>query len=36
MSKTHILLSASLFEKPTVYEIMWENVLEPERPQITI
>jgi len=25
-----------LFENPAVYEIMWKNMIEPDRPQITI
>jgi len=34
--KTHILCSITSFENRTVYEIMWKNMLEPDRPQMTI
>ena len=35
--KTHILCSVFFFfENRTVYEIMWRNIVEPGRPQITI
>ena len=34
--KTHILYSVTLFESLAVYEIMWKNVVEADRPQITI
>jgi hypothetical protein len=36
--KTHDLFSIALlfFENLTVYEIMWENVVEPDTPQMTI
>ena len=35
--KTHILCSVSFFsENRAVYEIMWENIVEPDRPQMTI
>jgi hypothetical protein len=35
-SKTHILCSATFFlEKPAVYEIMWQNIVELGRPQMT-
>jgi len=34
---THILRSVTLFSKNrTVYEIMWKNVLGPNRPQMVI
>ena len=32
----HILHSITFAEDRTVYEIMWENTVEPNRPQITI
>jgi len=35
--KAHIFCSVTLFlENRAVYEIMWENTVEPDRPQITI
>jgi hypothetical protein len=35
--KTHILCSLTLFfENRAVYQIMWKNMLEPDRPQMTI
>ena len=34
--KTHILCSVTFPENPAVYEIMWKNVVEPDRPQTTI
>jgi len=34
--KTHILHSITFFENRTVYEIMWKNVAEPDRPQMTV
>jgi hypothetical protein len=35
--KTHILCSVTFFfENPTVYEIMWKNMAEPDRPQMAI
>jgi hypothetical protein len=35
--KTHILFSVTFFapENRAVYEIMWKNMVEPERPQMT-
>ena len=33
--KTHILCSVTLFENFTVYEIMWEIVVQPDRPRMT-
>jgi hypothetical protein len=34
--KTHISYSKTFFfENPSVYEIMWENMVEPEEPQVT-
>jgi hypothetical protein len=32
--KTHLL--CSILENPGIYEIMWKNLVEPERPQITV
>jgi len=35
--KTHILRSVNLFsENRTVYEIMWKNIVKPDRRQMTI
>ena len=35
--KTHILCSVTFFfENRAVYEKMWENIVEPGRPQMTI
>jgi len=36
--KTHISLINNFFKKRnrTVYEIMWKNMLEPDRPQVII
>jgi len=34
--KTHILFSILFPENHSVYEIMWENMVEPGRPQMTI
>jgi hypothetical protein len=35
--KTHLLFIQLLFsENRAVYEIMWENMVEPDRPQMTI
>jgi hypothetical protein len=35
--KTHILFSTVFFsENRAVYEIMWKNMVEPDRPQMTI
>jgi len=35
--KTHILCSITFFpQNCAIYEIMWENVVEPDRPQMTI
>jgi len=33
---THILHSVTLFLKTMPYEIMWKNVVEPDRPEMTI
>ena len=35
--KVHILYPVTFFfENRAVYEIMWENILQPDRPQMTI
>jgi hypothetical protein len=34
--KTHILYSITLSGNCDVYEIMWKNMVQPDRPQITI
>ena len=37
--KSRILCSITLFfflENPAIYEIMWENIVEPDRPQMTV
>jgi len=35
--KTHIFCSITFFfETPAIYEIMWKNIVEPGRPQMTI
>ena len=34
--KTHILCSIIFFENRTVCEIMWRNIIQPDRPQMTI
>ena len=34
--KTHILCSITFVENRSVYEIMWKNILELERPRMTI
>jgi len=34
--KTHILCSVTFFENRAVYEIMWENIVERSRSQMTI
>jgi hypothetical protein len=33
--KTYIMLSNFFSENDAVYEIMWKNVVEPDRPQMT-
>jgi hypothetical protein len=36
-SRTHILCSVTFFfENRVVYEIMWKNIVETDRPQMTI
>jgi hypothetical protein len=34
--KIHILFSLTFPENPAVYEIMWKNMVEPDRLQITV
>jgi hypothetical protein len=34
--KTQILYSVKFFENRAVYEIMWKNIMEPNRPQMII
>jgi hypothetical protein len=34
--KTHILSSIAFFLNRTVYEVKWEYMVEPERPQMRI
>jgi hypothetical protein len=34
--KTHILCSVAFLKNRTVYEIMWENIVERDTPQMTI
>jgi hypothetical protein len=35
--KTHILCSRNFFSgNRAVYEIMWKNMVEPDRPQMTV
>jgi len=34
--KTQILCSVTFFENRTVYEILWKNTVERDRPQMTI
>jgi hypothetical protein len=34
--KTHILCSIGFFLNSAVYEIMWKNILEQDRPKMTI
>ena len=34
--KTHIKYSETFFENGVVYEIMWKNIVERGRPQMTI
>jgi hypothetical protein len=34
--KTHFMFSNFIFENRAVYEIMWQNTVEPGRPQMTI
>jgi hypothetical protein len=34
--KTHILCSITFYENRAVYEITWKNIVEADRPQMTI
>jgi len=34
--ETHIMCSGTFFYNRAVYEKMWKNISEPERPQMTI
>jgi hypothetical protein len=34
--ESHILLSVIFFENRAVYEIMWKNIVESDRPQMKI
>jgi len=34
--KTHILCSISIFGKSSFYEMVWKNLVEPDRPQIAM
>jgi hypothetical protein len=34
--KLHILCPIAIFENRAVYEITWKNVVQPDRPQVTI
>ena len=34
--ETHILCFVTFSENLAIYEIMWKNMVEPERPQMTI
>jgi hypothetical protein len=34
--KTHILYSKLILENHTVYDVMWKDTVEPDRPQMTI
>ena len=34
--KTHIFCSVFCFENHVVYEIMWKNIVEADRPQMTV
>jgi hypothetical protein len=33
--RKHILRSKTFYENRVVYEIMWKNIVEPDRPQMT-
>ena len=35
-NKTQYLCSTTSFQNRAVYEIMWKNLVEPDRPQMTI
>jgi hypothetical protein len=34
--KIHILCSKNVFKNYAVFEIMWKNMVKPDRPQMTI
>jgi hypothetical protein len=34
--KTHVLYSITFFENGVIYKIMWQNIVEPGRLQMTI
>jgi len=34
--KTHILCSITIFRKSSFHEMMWKNVVQPERPQMAM
>jgi len=34
--KTRILCSTTLLDNRAVYEIMWRNIVKPDKPQMTI
>jgi hypothetical protein len=34
--KIHILISVTFFNNLAFYKIMWENIVEPDRPEMTI
>jgi hypothetical protein len=34
--KIHILCSITIFENRVVYDIIWKNTVEPDRPQMTM
>jgi len=34
--KTHILYKITIFRKSSFYEMVWKNVVEPDRPQIAM
>jgi hypothetical protein len=34
--KLHVLCSITFSENLAAYEIMWKNMIEPDRPQMTI
>jgi hypothetical protein len=33
---THTVCLINFSENPAIYEVMWENIVEPGRPQMTI
>jgi hypothetical protein len=34
--KTHSMFNIFFFENRAIYEVMWKNLVEPDKPQITI